>query len=286
MSDIFSGNGGASASGQIPIRQACTVLYNTLPPLEAELTQAALEAIVGPCHVEWANIGPLGTPGTSSMALVGGVAEFERHKIAMVALNAQVRPEVLAVTVGVSPMPEEERASLLAHGAAIRLLYIGDDRDPIGQLTALYIVASVLLHQDGLGIINERAALALPAGLATTYLSQLGGEIPPIPLWTGVVTFRASQEQMGREGYLLRTYGMDQSNLPELAMHIADRTLADDAYHILMNIGLYFVQARANPPLGIGARVEFKDHAYLLTDPGYVAPEFASQTGLLLLVEV
>ncbi len=176
MSDIFSGS-----DGQIPVRQACTVLYKTLPPLDAAQTRAALDGLVGPCMVEWANIGP------GSVPVVGGLAQFDVHRIVMIALNAQVRQEVLDATVGVSPMPDDERQALLAHGAAIRVLYVGDAGDPIDQLTAMYQVAGVLMGEDGLGIINERAALALPAALAKIHLPQLGsrakgGDTSHIPL--------------------------------------------------------------------------------------------------------
>jgi hypothetical protein len=279
VSDFFSAS---SESGeQIPVRQACTVIYDALPPLDALVTETALQELVGPCEVEWANIGT----GTD-LSVVGGLARFDNHRVVMIALAAQVRPEVLAVTVGVSPMPEEERQAMLDHNAAIRLLYVGDATDPIGQLTALYQVAEVMLAEDGVGILNERAALALPAEIARIHMPQLGTDIPPLPLWTGVVTYSAGGESGGREGYLLRTYGLDQCNLPELAIFIKDRTLADTAYHILLNVGLYLVQGRPSLQVGIGDRVEFRDRTYLLTDPGYSAPEFAADTGLLLLVEV
>lgn len=278
MTDIFSGNGGRD--GQIPVRQACTVLYNSLPALDSGRTQVALRSLVGECSVEWANI------STDKTSVVGGMAQFGDNRIVMIAINAQVRQEVLDATVGISPMPEEERQDLLEHGAAIRLLYVGEDDDPVEQLTALYQVAGVLLEDGGLGIINERAALALPANLANVHLPQLGSDVPPISLWTGVVTYSASNEEAGREGYLLRTYGMDQSILPELAIYIPERDQADIAYHILLNVGLYLVQGRPSLQVGIGDRVEFRDRTYLLTDPGYDTQEFASPTGLLLLVEV
>jgi len=100
------------------------------------------------------------------------------------------------------------------------------------------------------------------------------------------VTYRSGGEQGGHEGYLLRTYGMDQCNLPELAILIQDRALADAAYHVLINVCLYLVQDRLSLQLGVGDRVEFRERTYLLTDPGYSAPELASSSGLLLLVEV
>ena len=278
MSNPFSGNGGG-VRDRIPVRQVCTVLYEQLPALDARITEARLRQLVGPCSVEWSTIGQSDPPVT------GGVAEFGEHRVAMVALNAPVKEEVLALTVGVSPMPEDTRQSMLTHGAAVRLLYIGGADDPVEQLTAMYSVAGVLLLQNGLGILNERAALAQPAELAYSYLSQLGGEVPPISLWTGVVTYSMGPSAAG-EQYLMRTYGMDQMNLPELAMYMRDRSRADDVYHALINTCLYLVQGRPTLQLGVGDRVEFRSRMFLLSDPGREGPEFASETGLLLLVEV
>jgi hypothetical protein len=278
VSNPFSGNGGG-VRDRIPVRQVCTVLYEQLPSLDPGMTEARLRQVVGPCSVEWSTIGQVDPP------VSGGVAEFGEHRVAMVALNAPVREEVLSLTVGVSPMPEDVRRDMMEHGAAIRLLYIGESDDPIEQLTAMYSVAGVLLLQNGLGIINERAALAQPAELAYTYLPQLGAEVPPISLWTGVVTYSMGESAAGNE-FLMRTYGMDQVNLPELAMYMSDRRLADDVYHALINTCLYQVQGRPALHLGVGDRVEFRGRMLLLSDPGRTGPEFASETGLLLLVEV
>jgi hypothetical protein len=276
---IFSGNGG---DGKIDVLQACTVLYDSLPVMDAVSQQVALERLVGPCTVEWSGVGPAGVAGAS---LMGGVAAFGDHRVALVALAAPVRQEVLDVTVDVSPMPGDRRLAFARHGAAVRVLYIGSASDPVQQLTALYSVASVLLGLGGLGIINERAALAQPAELAAGLMRYLGDDAPPIQLWTGVVTFSLG-ETGGISRYLLRTYGMDQSALPEVAIYIADRMQADDAYHTLMNVALYLVQNRPTVQLGVGDRVDFAGRTYLLTDPDSDASEFASETGLLLLVEV
>src|SRR5439155_425791 len=110
------------------------------------------------------------------------------------ALNAPVTKDVLARTVGVSPMPDELRRELIGHRAAIRLLYVGDAPEALDQLTALYAVAGALMQQDGLGIVNERAALAQPAELVDEYLPELGGNPPPLPLWIGVVTYGGEEE--------------------------------------------------------------------------------------------
>jgi hypothetical protein len=79
---------------------------------------------------------------------------------------------------------------------------------------------------------------------------------------------------------------MDQCALPETALYLDDRARADDAYHTLMNVCLYLVQNRSSVEIGVGDRVEFAGRTYLLTDPASDASEFASETGLLLLVEV
>jgi len=288
VSSIFGGN---QESG-IPVRQACTILYDALPDLKGTDLHAELENMVGPCTVEWAVIAPsAGAPAAASM--LGGVATFaaaggdSEHRVAMVALSVAVRPDVLDVTVGVSPMADEQREAFRTHGAAIRLFYMGDAVDPVEQLIALYSVAGAALRLDGIGIINERAALALPTDAAEVFLPQLNDEIPPIQLWTGALTFTVNTDADGKPNrFLLRTYGMDQCALPELGIRFTDLTLADDNYNALMNVCLYFVQHRNSVPLAVGDRVEFGSHTYLLTELDSDDWEAASPTGLLLLIEV
>lgn len=262
--------------------QACTVLYKTLPPLDAVSLKSELQRLVGPCTFELSALSAANTPG---LPVTGGLAEFGEHRVAIIALPFPVRKEVLDVTVDVSPMPDDARRAFASHGAAVRVLYVGSDPDPIEQLTALYQVARVLLDLGGIGIINERAALAQPDEMVYSLAQHLGEEISPIQLWTGAITFVLGEnEEIPR--YILRVFGMDQVGLPEVATYIKDRAQADEAYHVLMNVCLYFVQSRFNFSLGIGDRVEFGGHTYLLTDPGVNSSEFASQTGILLLVEV
>jgi len=288
VSSIFGGN---QESG-IPVRQACTILYDALPDLKGTDLHAELENLVGTCTVEWAVIAPsAGAPAAASM--LGGVATFaaaggdSEHRVAMVALSVAVRPDVLDVTVGVSPMADEQREAFRTHGAAIRLFYMGDAVDPVEQLIALYSVAGAALRLDGIGIINERAALALPSDAAEVFLPQLNDEIPPIQLWTGALTFTVNTDADGKPNrFLLRTYGMDQCALPELGIRFTDLTLADNNYNALMNVCLYFVQHRNSIPLAVGDRVEFGSHTYLLTELESDDWEAASPTGLLLLIEV
>jgi hypothetical protein len=274
-----NGNGGGP-SERIAARQACTLLYDSMPALDATLLKGTLQQIIGPCTVEWARASAIGVP------LVGGLAQFGPHRIVMIALDAPVREDVLSRTVGVSPMPDDLRRELLGHNASIRLLYTGDSEEPVEQLTALYVVAAALLLRGGLGLLNERAALALPTELVLTYLPQLGSsESLPIPLWVGAVTFSPDEEMMGR--YLMRTYGMEQLALPELATYIRDRVAADDAYHALMNICLYMIEGRDKHQMSAGDRVDFNGRTYLFTEPPDAGgAELSAPSGLYVLVEV
>ncbi len=255
------------------------MLYSELPALDAAQAELILAQLVGSCSVEWASVPAPGVP------LVAGVSRFGEHQIAMVALNTPVRQEVLARTVGVSPMPDEQRRALMAHRAAMRLLYLEGAVEPVEQLTALYQVATVMLSQGGLGIVNERAALAQPTELLVEYLPLQPGETPPMPLWVGVVTFNLEDEALAPH-YLMRTYGMEQFGLPDLGLYVRDRSLADDVYHTLLNVCLYMVEGGMASQPQPGTRTEFKGHTYLFTAPGSAGVEFASPTGLLLLVEV
>ncbi len=268
-----SGNGGIIA------QQACTVLYDRLPPLRSDLLQARLQPVVGPCTTEWSEATSPNVP------MVGGMVRFGEHTIVMIALNAPVRRELLERTVVVSPMPDDLRREMLAHGAAIRLLYTGGATHRVEQLRALYHVAGALLSQGGIGLLNERAALALPAELAAQYLPNLGSASPPISLWVGAVTFHLDDAGAARP-YLMRTYGMEQLDLPELCIFMQDHSLADDAYHTLINICLYIVEGGSSLRIGVGDRADFNNRTYLFTGPGANREELASPAGMLLLVEV
>lgn len=271
-----------SAGGRIAVKQACTVLYNKLPPLESAPLRLILQRIVGPCEVEW------GGTLDPNKPMVAGVVRFDGHEVVLIAFNTQVSDAVLARTAGVSPMPEDQRRLLLSHGAAIRALYMKGTDDPIEQLTALYQVATALISQGGIGLLNERAALAQPLELLLNYLPLRPDDgATPLPLWVGVVTFGMGESVDGSpQRYLMRTYGLEQLGVQELGVYITDRSIADDVYDVLLNFGLYLVEGGAKLQVALGHRAEFRGQTYLFTDPDQQGVEFASPTGMLLLVPI
>src|SRR4051812_43990573 len=103
------------AVGAIEVKQACTILYDGLPVLDSAGLQEGLRLVAEDAVAEWA------APSRSGLPLTAGQARFGAHRIAMIALDAPVKEEVLARTVRVSPMPEELREEMLGHRAAIRL---------------------------------------------------------------------------------------------------------------------------------------------------------------------
>jgi Domain of unknown function (DUF4261) len=272
----FPSDGGAARRAEV--KQACTVLYNELPALDAAGLEERLRQVVEDPSVEWA------APSNSGLPLTAGVARFGSHRIAMIALNAPVKEEVLARTVRVSPMPEELRAEMLDHRAAIRLLYVGDAPQAAEQLAALYIVAGALLEDGGLGILNERAALAQPTELVEQYLAQLGTGPLPMPMWVGVVTFAGEGD--GSKRYLMRTYGMDQLDRPDLAAYFSDQANADAVYDILLNVGLYLVESSPSLEISPGHTAEFKNRTYLFTEPESNIAELTGPARVLVLLEV
>jgi hypothetical protein len=261
------------------VQQACTVLFDRLPRLQPEALREVLEPIVGPCTVEWAESTRSGLP------LRAGLVQFADHRIVPIALDAPLKEEVLERTVLVTPMPEDLRRTMLDHRATIRCLYMGDALDPVQQLTALYAVAGTLMVNGGLGIVNERAALAQPAEQAYQYMQGLGEQPPPLPLWVGVITY--NREEKGEAGrYLLRTYGMEQFGKAELALYLDDRSTADAAYDTLLNVGLYLIEGGERLQMEAGHTVEYRGRTYLFTDPPDDDPVFSSPTGLYVLIDV
>jgi hypothetical protein len=138
----FKSGNGNGASERVAVKQACTVLYDALPDLDPARLQSRIASLVGTCSIDWDL-----QAARAGMPLVGGMVQFSSHNVAMLALNAPVMKEVLDRTVGVSPMPEDKRAQLLGHKAAIRLLYLGNAPAQLDQLTALYHVAGALLSE-------------------------------------------------------------------------------------------------------------------------------------------
>src|SRR5687767_5605080 len=213
----------ANISLRVSAEQSCTVLFDRLPALDNEALTLALDRWVGPCYVDVSRM--------ASSALIAGTINFDIHRVVLLAMPVPVSKEALARTVEISPMPEEARVAMMDHRAAVRLLYLGDSASPIEQLIAIYIVAGALMEMGGLGLLNERAALALPAPLAHEYLAQLVGGPLPIQLWVGAVSFRLAEGVgVSEPRYAIRTYGMEQMHLPDLCAVMHDLAEADDAY--------------------------------------------------------
>jgi hypothetical protein len=226
--------------------------------------------------------------GIQDSALRTPHSALHNHRVVLLGMPAPVSKDALARTVEVSPMPEEMRVELMGHRGAVRLLYVGESDAPVEQLTALHSVAGALMAMGGMGLLNERAALALPATLARQYLSQLGEGTLPIELWVGAVTFRIDEAgyEAEQSRYLMRTYGMEQMRLPDLGMIMREQSQADDAYRVLMNVCLYMAESATGEPLTGGDRVDFGGRTYLLTDPGEDVGQFAPAGRVLLVIEV
>jgi hypothetical protein len=265
---------------RVSAEQSCTVLFEKLPTLDNDILAAHLDPWIGPCYTDVTRI--------SSSALLVGTVNFDLHRVVLLGMPAAVSKEALARTVGVSPMPEEMRAGLMDHQAAVRLLYVGDSDSSVEQLTALHSVAGALMEMGGVGLLNERAALALPAALAKHYLSQLGGGTLPIELWVGAVTFRIEDGAGASEPrYLIRTYGMEQMRLPDLGMIMREQSQADDAYRVLLNVCLYMAEgSQPGEQLAAGDRVDFGGRSYLLTEAGEDIGQYAPGGRVLVVIEV
>jgi hypothetical protein len=269
-----SSEDGASVSLRVSAEQSCTLLFLKLPTLDDLEFEARLEQRVGPCYADVTRM--------SASTLVAGTVTFENHRIVLLGMPMPASKEAMDRTVEVAPMPPERRAEMRAHHATVRLLYVGDSSDPLDQLGALHRIAAVLLSMDGnLGLLNERAALALPTDLARQYIDQLEVGVPAIQLWVGALTFPVGEKDQEPDRYIVRTYGMSQMRLPDLAMTIPRLEEADNAYHVLLNVCLYMAEDVAGEELGAGDRIDFSGRTYLLAEPHR---EMAATGGRLLSV--
>jgi len=150
--------------------------------------------------------------------------------------------------------PCQTRQEMLDHGAAIHPPIWAEADDPVEQLTALYRVAGVLL-EEGWPSNHQRARRPRPYQSWPGCISTVGAArcASHITLWTGVVTYKAGNEERAR-GYLLRTYGMDQCSLPSGDLHPGTHAWADGTLHPLLQRGPLPTGARSLPAYGWALR--------------------------------
>ena len=82
----------------------------------------------------------------------------------------------------------------------------------------------------------------------------------------GAITYHGEEDNPSHS-YLVRTYGLEQFGLPELATYMSDQADADAVFHALLNVGLYMVEGGSSLQISSGMTADFRGRTYLFTQP-------------------
>ena len=158
-----------------------------------------------------------------------GECRFGEHAIRIIGVAQPLPNECIDRTIHVSHWQAQIKSAMRQHAAHLKLLYTGTHPDPAEKMIALYSLAHAFENENLLGIVNEKAWTAHPAGefLSPEMVLSYRQEFP-IFLWVGYVKFFVDKKR-----YWLATKGHHIFDVPDLACFIeseAEGTVIPDQF--------------------------------------------------------
>ena len=217
--------------------QACAVLYDGPPLIDAQAIGAALRA-AGARHI---SVVFEAENHTGPDSIVRGRIRMDGHTVHVVSAARPATDQTMRVALREALLDDEDRESLLAHQGCTQCLYLEGSTSPLAQLRALYRVAGALITASGssshaLGVVDAPALIALPAAEAVSLLRWLDASPPPIGLWVRLFCITDSDGDLW-----LLTRGLTHFQVPELALRARDVSGEDDGESLLMSIASWII---------------------------------------------
>jgi hypothetical protein len=255
-------------------KNAITLLFRNLPRFKVQgpifLNQNA------PLPLDFTVI----TDGRESMANL----TIGKHRLLLVGFSAALPNEVQQNTIHLSNWPEEAKQEMYGHEAHLICYYESGSDDPIEQLLLLYKLAAAFVVQGLLGVADETAMTANPAGVieklfVPIHLEPLRQDKSlPYVAWCGLLKLIKPD---GQVWWVSR--GHERFGMPDLA-HLAPMGQGErimDLFETLLNY-MYYFQAR----IEAGHTAELGASQLAFDEPDEYADYIATATNPALVVTI
>jgi hypothetical protein len=175
-----------------------------------------------------------------------GECRFGEHAIRIIGASQPLPQEIVNRTILVTHWQPQVKSAMRQHAAHIKLIYTGTHHDAVEKMIALYQLAHALENENLLGIVNENAWTAHPAGefLSPEMILSYRQEYP-FSLWFGYIKFYVDKER-----YWLVTRGNHIFDVPDLACFIESDSEAAVIPDRFANIFYYLYEDDATVAAG------------------------------------
>lgn len=239
-----------SAVPPSPLQQACAILYDGPPALDADAVQQALQRLgARASSVAFAAMDQGAAP-SSGQVLRHGRAHIDGIELHLTTVAAPADDAAMQLALHAALLAEDDRAALLAHRAYLYCATQPSAAPPLAQLRALYRLAGALVAtaQAGatrvggaaLGVVDVPALHAIASADLLEVVRWLDADPPPLGLWVRPVGVGG-----GRGDMWLLTRGLAHFGAPELAVTGRDARDPESAEALLMSVALWVVQGTA-----------------------------------------
>jgi hypothetical protein len=206
---------------------------------------------------------------------------FGLHVVEVALVEHPMFLESLDQCVLASHWSEDEKRRMTGHRMQLLLYYNGTDPDPIEQYIAVYKVAGALAGPNVLGVANEPAWTAHPAGLltriCTTEMLAICRHSPPLIFWTGFLSSVLNGDSwFFTRGYHLFGFRDLAICVPETRQVREVQDLFTEVFHYL-----YFDK----PHVQVNDLVQVENAYYELTEHKGFADTVGSANGFYVLEE-
>ena len=198
------------------------------------------------------------TPGEAGSLLAQ--VEWGAHAVQVVAFPLPMPAEVVEKCVQPASFAAEQKAAIRAQSAHALLFYKGTAANVTEQFVAVALIVGALSGENGLAVLNEGAHTSLPATIFRDDAikpAQFLRTLPPLYLFVGFVKYNVENVS----GVWMRTHGMEEFGLPNLATHTSSHAQGGEVFDIFNNVAGYLMTQ--GPVLDAGHTMQIGDDQFM-----------------------
>jgi hypothetical protein len=223
------------------------LLFDRPLALDADSLRKALRS----WHPELAKAACEIDPATIAQGTPLGLAGWGEHVIQIVGFNVPMPAEPVEKCIQPAHYGADLKEKARAHQAHLLLFYAGYEESRVEQFVALAAVAAVLAQFGAIVVLNEGAhtslpTLALSADPKEDDRMDLLRNLPLLILYAGFVKYTVD----GTDGVWMRTYGLPELGLPDLATLTAGHHEGNSTFEMFSDVLAYVMETEAHMAAG------------------------------------